>query len=172
MPVHAFSEGGANELINATTDTEEETAVDLLHFLAFDSEFWCVTRLWQLTKLTLSSKNSWGTFKLYFNPLMVNTFKEISLLKNRIVCIGRKAEEKLILDYRFFSFSFQELRSRKVKGPSDEDFWLCFCSFNQAFFPSHLYPSDPSWKSLSFVLRYVCFTYVLFQYLCVSPWQY
>lgn len=38
MPVHAFSEGGANELINATTDREGETEVDLLHFLAFGSE--------------------------------------------------------------------------------------------------------------------------------------
>lgn len=77
-------------------------------------------------------------------------------------------EEKLILGYRFFSFSFQELRSRKVKGLSDEDFQLCFCSFNQAVFPSHLCPSDPSWKSLSFVLNCVCLTCVLFQYLCFS----
>lgn len=39
MSVHAFLEGGASESINATTDTEEETEVDLLHFLAFGSEF-------------------------------------------------------------------------------------------------------------------------------------
>lgn len=89
------------------------------------------------------------------------------LLKNRIVCIGWKAEEKLILGYRLFSFGFQELRSRKVKQPLNEDFWLCFCSFNQAVFPSHLCPSDPSWKSLSFVLKCACFTCVLLQYLCI-----
>lgn len=39
MPVQAFLEGGASESINARTDTEEGTEVDLLHFLAFGSEF-------------------------------------------------------------------------------------------------------------------------------------
>lgn len=48
MSVHAFLEGGASESINATTDMEEQTEVDLLQFLAFGSEFWWVTRLWQL----------------------------------------------------------------------------------------------------------------------------
>lgn len=50
MPVHAFSEGGANELINATTDTAEETEVDLLHFLAFGSEFWWVNQAMAVDK--------------------------------------------------------------------------------------------------------------------------
>lgn len=39
MSVDAFLEEGASESINAATDTEEETEVDLLHFLAFDPEF-------------------------------------------------------------------------------------------------------------------------------------
>lgn len=93
------------------------------------------------------------------------------LLKNGIVCIGWKAEEKLILGYRLFSFSFQELRSRKVKQPLDEDFWLCFCSFNQAVFPSHLCPSGPSWKSLSFVLNcllHLCSLAVLVRFSLVT----
>lgn len=79
MPVHALLEGGGSESINATADTELKTEVDLLClFLGF----WMRSDEQAahgdcISKLALSSMNSWHFLEQdYFNPVMINTFKE------------------------------------------------------------------------------------------------